>query len=131
MADHQPIIPSASQPIKDAIINENFRRFEDSVSTNNLLTRPISTVTLATTLNASHYTLLVDATAGATTVSLPPAATYPGRVYVIKKMDASANNVVIDGSGSETIDGAATKTTNTQYAGWQIQSNGTNWIILP
>jgi hypothetical protein len=95
----------------------------------------IETVTGNTTLNATHSTLLVNAS-GNVTITLPAAASVynstddVGRIYTIKKIDTDANRVVIDGNGSETIDGAATAVITTQYESVTIQSDGSNWHIL-
>lgn len=78
----------------------------------------------------TDFTLEVDASGGAVTVNLPALAGVTGRVYNVKKIDASANAVTIDGSGAETIDGTATKATTTQYANYQIQAGTTEWVIL-
>lgn len=88
-----------------------------------------TTIILDATLDSSYRTVLVNAADGAITVTLPPAATYPGIEYWIKKIDAT-NNVTIDGDGSETIDGSATKVLSSQYAVAHIQSNGTSWDVL-
>lgn len=94
------------------------------------LEAPITGVSADTTLDNTHFTVKVDASGANRTITLPAAATCSGRIYNIKKIDSSANSVTIDGNGAETIDGAATKSTTTQYAGWQIQSDSSNWIIL-
>lgn len=88
-------------------------------------------VAVDTTLNETHRTVLVDATAGPITITLPFAsARY--RVYTVKKTDASANTVTIDGAGAETIDGAMTQVISSQYRAITVQSNGTSWdIIVP
>jgi hypothetical protein len=39
-------------------------------------------------------------------MTLPTAASSTGKVFYIKKIDSSANSVIIDGAGAETIDGA-------------------------
>lgn len=49
---------------------------------------------------------MVDATSGSLTMTLPTAASSTGKVFYIKKIDSSANSVIIDGAGAETIDGA-------------------------
>ncbi|MCI5059298.1 MAG: hypothetical protein MRY83_24505, partial [Flavobacteriales bacterium] len=86
---------------------------------------------------AANYTALttdevifVDASSGDVTITLPTASGNTGKKYRIKKFEASANNVIIDGDGTETIDGATDQTTNTPWAGWIIVSNGTNWGII-
>lgn len=82
------------------------------------------------TLTVAHHTITVDASGAARTITLPAAAGCSGRIYIIKKVDASGNNVTIDGNASETIDGATTKVHSTQYSGSAIQSDGTNWHII-
>lgn len=82
------------------------------------------------TLDASHYTLQVDATGANRTETLPAASTCTRRIYVILKIDASANTVTIDGNGGETISGAATQVITTQWKGYMIQSTGSAWVII-
>jgi len=81
-------------------------------------------------VQSGDYLLLCDSTAGAVTVTLPPAALVPGRIYVFKRINASANNVIVDGYASETIDGATTYTLSSQWAGVTVMSNGTAWFII-
>lgn len=82
------------------------------------------------TLTSAHYTIDANATSGAITVTLPAAATYTGITYVIRKSDASANTVTIDGDGSETINGSTTKVLSNQYDAATIQSTGAAWIVI-
>lgn len=90
----------------------------------------IATVTTNTTLTASHYTVLADATSGNITITLPAVSGTTRRIYVVKKIDSSANTVTIDGNASETIDGATTQVIGTQWQSYTIQSNGTAWYIV-
>jgi hypothetical protein len=90
----------------------------------------ITSVSATTTLDATHYTVKVDASGAARTINLPAAGSSQRRVYIIKKIDSSANTVTIDANSTETIDGALTKVINTQWAGYQIQSDGTNWMVI-
>jgi hypothetical protein len=91
---------------------------------------PIDTVTGAHALIGNNSTLLCNATGGAFTVTLPVAAAHPGRVFTIKKIDASVNAVTIDGDGAETIDGAATYALTAQWQSVVLQCNGTSWFVL-
>jgi hypothetical protein len=97
------------------------------------LSPKIATVTEDTTLSAAHYTVLVDATDDDVVIALPSAASAfhggVGRVYNVKKVDASANTVTVDGNAAETIDGAATQVMTAQYQSMTIQSNGTGWSL--
>lgn len=74
----------------------------------------------------------IVATTGAVdrTITLPTAADNVGRVIHIKKIDAGAGDVIIDGEGGETIDGNLTVTINAQYVCYTVQSDGTGWWIL-
>jgi hypothetical protein len=89
----------------------------------------VRTVTGAYTATSADETILADASGGAFTVTLPPAAGLVGKRFTIKRTSAS-NNVVVDGNGSETIDGAGTKSLNSQYAFISIACNGANWFIV-
>lgn len=82
------------------------------------------------TVDDSAGTFLCDATAAPVVVNLPLAASAKYRRITVKKIDASANAVTLDGSGAETIEGAATLATTTQYKAYTVQSDGTTWWIL-
>lgn len=81
----------------------------------------------ATDLNA---VILVDATTGAKTITVPTASSMNGKQLKFKKIDASANVVTISASGSEKIDGASTKSLATQNKYLAIVSDGSNWHII-
>lgn len=99
---------------------------------NALLSKRLSvlTVTAALALDDDHDILLCNATSAGFTVTLPKADGYSGRVFCLKKTDASANIVTIDGNGSETIDGAANKTLAVQWESKTVVSDGTAWFII-
>jgi hypothetical protein len=82
------------------------------------------------TMAATDYTCLVTASAANITITLPATASNIGRVYNIKKMDATAYTVIIDGNAAETIDGDATQIISNPYDSLTIQSTGTAWVII-
>lgn len=90
----------------------------------------IQTITGNTTVDNTYYTILVDASGGAVTVSLPTSSLSSKIIYHIKKIDASGNSVTIDPNSSEVIDGSATASLITQWSGMTIQCNGTQWYII-
>ncbi|MBL7701639.1 MAG: hypothetical protein JNM14_05285 [Ferruginibacter sp.] len=90
----------------------------------------ITTKTANYTATASDYTIICNNTSGGITISLPAASGAAGRVYAIKKVSGTLNNVTIDPNGSETIDGASTRILTLQYEAALIQCDGTNWYIL-
>lgn len=71
---------------------------------------------------------LADSSGGAFTFTLLAAATAAAGFRIgVKKTDASVNKVTIDGSGSETIDGATTVDITAQYGVITIVCDGTSW----
>lgn len=76
------------------------------------------------TVLASDETILVNATAGAVTITLPTATS--GRILTVKKVDSSGNAVTLSG----TVDGTVNPTLTVQWQSRIIQGDGTNWVIL-
>ena len=73
--------------------------------------------------------ILCDCTANAITVKLPNAQGNKLKLHV-KKIDSSVNAVIIDGLGTQTIDGAFSKSLSTQYASLTLVSNNANWMLI-
>src|SRR5204863_3345157 len=83
------------------------------------------------TPNKADKTILVDATSASFTVTLPGAAIVDaGKTYTIKRTNAGANTIIVDGNGSETIDGIASIRLNQRFDYLQLQSDGTNWMVI-
>ena len=91
---------------------------------------PISNKVTNYTFTISDYTLRVDATSGALTVTLPLAPVH-GQVFNTKKVDATSNAVTLSGNGKN-IDGVASWTIGRQYDNIMVQydSTSTTWSIL-
>lgn len=90
----------------------------------------VRSLTASAALLVSDHVVLVDATAGAVTLTLPPAASLgPGFRYQLHKIDASANAVTVDANATETIDGATTKTIAAQWGSLAlfVGPNGDKW----
>jgi hypothetical protein len=81
------------------------------------------------TVTVDDDTILADATAGAITLNLPAVAGLRGKRLTVTRTSA-ANSVILDGSGAETIDGAATKSLDTQYATITIVCDGAAWYSV-
>lgn len=81
-------------------------------------------------LTVNDYTILMDASLGNRTVTLPNASTVTGIIYNIKKTDSSGNFVTITATGGQTIDGNGTFALTVQYQSITIQSDGSNWFII-
>ena len=82
------------------------------------------------TATATDYTILVTCAAANITITLPAVANNTGRIYNVKKLDATAWTVIVDGDGVETIDGALTQTLLAQYDSIQVQCDSTEWWII-
>lgn len=87
-------------------------------------------ITATGSVNSTDYLILANATGGAITVNLPAVASSAGRGLVVKKTDASGNAVTLDGSGAETIDGAATQAITAQYDALMVVCDGSAWWIV-
>lgn len=87
------------------------------------------TVTATTTLTATDCIIQVNNSTAAT-INLPAAAGSNKKIYIIKKISGASLNVTIDPSGSELIDGAATKALTLQYSSVIIYCTGTGWAIV-
>ena len=66
------------------------------------------------------------------TISLPAAGTVgAGKMYVVKDVaghsGTDGRNIVVEGNGSETIDGQLNVTLNSDYAALNFMSDGSNW----
>jgi hypothetical protein len=90
---------------------------------------PSVTISSSQTAPVDKHLLLVNASGGSVTITLPTAVGRAGKDYVIKKIDISTNTVVIDGNGSETIDGLASIDTAIEGDAVTIESDGANWWI--
>jgi hypothetical protein len=88
----------------------------------------IKTVTANTTLSSADYTVLVNASGGAVTVTLPaPSSSISGRVYIIKKIGGGLTNDV-------TLSGAIEDGTSFSiYNDWtvvKVQTDGSKWYVI-
>ncbi len=94
------------------------------------VSKAFSVKTTNYTLTDLDYSLFVNANSGSITISLPAASTCAGRVYVVKKIDSSSNNVVLDADGSELIDSISSFTLIVQNQSVTVQSDGSGWWII-
>lgn len=64
------------------------------------------------------------------TVTLPLAAKSAGRSIKAIKTDTGTGAVILDGNGSETINGATTQTIKGQYASMTVVCDGSSWYEI-
>jgi hypothetical protein len=94
-------------------------------------TTNITTVNTSTIIDATYNTVLVDATSAPVTISVATAgAGTTGRTHIIKKIDSSANPVVINVVGGGNIDGVSSASIPVQNMTLTVQSTSTDWYIL-
>jgi hypothetical protein len=87
-------------------------------------------VTSSFTPLSGNMMIYADASASTLTVNLPSWATMDNTMYWVKKVDSSANAVVVDPVGSVTVDGSATLSTVTQYVGYTLHLMGGNYYTV-
>jgi hypothetical protein len=91
----------------------------------------VTTVTASTTLTTANQVVLVNASAGAATITLPAASSGKGLLIIVAKIDSSTNAVTVSRAGTDTIQGAASQTLSTQYSKSILMSDGTSiWYDL-
>lgn len=107
------------------------------INTATLNSPTINGESIAFSAKTSNYTLLttddaitVDATSGNVTITLPAASSVPGKLYRVKRIDASGNTVTIARAGSDTIDGATSVSLTAQYqAKTLLRQTSTTWGV--
>jgi hypothetical protein len=92
----------------------------------------LNTATKTTTYSilTSDYTIICDATSAPFNVTLPDAIANIYQIFVIKKINSIVNNVTVNTTSSQTIDGSLTYVLTTQYQSVIVQSNGANWDVI-
>jgi hypothetical protein len=94
-------------------------------------TYTVSTKTANFTASLSEAALyLIDASSGAITVTLPAASSMGSRAFMFKRIDSSANAVIIDANSTETIDGELTLELSSQYDSVILASSGSAIYIF-
>ena len=86
------------------------------------------TVSADTTLDQTYTVVNVDATGANKIITVPAAASYDGKLFIINKIDAGAFYVRVN--VTETIEGNAYHILKYQYESISLISNGTNWYIV-
>lgn len=92
---------------------------------------PTSVQTNTYAILTTDATVLVSGASNAYSATLPTAVGVAGKIYMIKRTDATpANTVTIATTSSQTIDGVTTRKLQTQYEQFTVISDGANWQIL-
>lgn len=88
------------------------------------------TITASDTATQADGLILADCSAGNITLSLPDAATMPGKLLTVKKADVTAYTVTVDANGGDEIDGLGGVTLERQYTRFGLMSTGAGWQIV-
>lgn len=98
---------------------------------------PLSKLVLQSVTKTANYTVglgdhLVygDTTSGNVTLTLPALSGVTQNVVYSFQKTAAANSLVIDGNGSETVNGNANVTLTAQHARVDLVSNGSQWLTI-
>lgn len=89
--------------------------------------RMVNLYAVNTTLSNLNSVVLVDATSGSVTITLP--ASVSGKYFDIKKIDTSVNTVIVTPT-SGTIDGDPNVVISSPYASITIVGDGVNFYVL-
>lgn len=129
---------TANTKAKSAEVNTNFDDLCDAIA-DGTMDLNVGNVWTGRAAKSADYTILDNDgvrtfvyTAGAAnrTLTLPTLADNLGRSVVVHKTDAGAGNIIIDGEGAETINGAATLTLFDRYEAVELLATATEWIIV-
>lgn len=120
--------PIGKDPVMSEYVSRELRRLGAVVVTTDEAPRSRQrTLAGASVVQVTDEVILANAVSASMSVVLPELDKARGRWLYVKKVDASANAVTIDGFGSETIDGATTRTTTTQYDAFVLFAGDTEW----
>ncbi len=124
-----PTVAAVSSTLVDL-----FFKFKDAsgiVRTRQFWRRPVW-VTVTSTYTASNIeeNIAAGAAGGAFTITMPSAVNRNGYTYNIKKTDASANAVKVDGLAAQTIDGDADFDLEYEDEVITLSSDNANWQII-
>lgn len=111
--------------------------FSDGTSWRPLSSWQLGNRKILTENPTSPYTLLTNddvvykSNSTALTVNLPAlAGSNKGRVLYAKNKAGTTNNLVLDGNGAETIDGAATLTLTPGQSATLISNGSNDWLVI-
>lgn len=88
----------------------------------------VRTLTAASTINAGDGVILCDTTSGDLTLSAMSAADMIYKTVFVKKIDSSANRVIVQAAAGETIEGTTNRTLSVQYQNVILFSSGSSTI---
>jgi len=100
------------------------------VNQSNSASNLVTTVVGPYFITAADDSVLADATGGSISVLLPASASSNGRLLHVKKIDASANTVVVQGRPGELVEDAASQALTMQGENLMLMCDGSGWRVL-
>lgn len=93
---------------------------------------PVNIMTYSTSMgvSTSQNVLLMNCASGAITLTMPVPSSAAGRIWFIKKVDATANALTLIVSGGANIDSASSQSTTVQNYAWTIICDGTQYWLF-
>lgn len=122
----------------DIIMNETTQRANTAARVGQMLKDIISnkpntqTVPVkynSNTLLSNEDVVEADCTLNNLNFTVPDATTNSGKEFTVIKVDSSSHSFSLITVGGQTISGSSTKTVDTQWAGYKVKSNGTNYTV--
>jgi hypothetical protein len=105
-----------------------------AISTSGNIVCTIGGVSSAVVTKSSDYTIVANDNLinvlAACTITLPLTSGLQGKKYYIKHIANNGDAVIVNTTGSKTIDGDSTKTLVVKYSCMLVFTDGTNWFIL-
>lgn len=92
-------------------------------SISGLYQRQTTSVTSNYSASDTDYALIVNSTAGAVSITLPPPIA--GRELVVKRINAGGNTITLTGQ----VDGATSLSIGTQWQSYVLIGNGDRWLV--
>lgn len=108
----------------------SFYSRRDNSGTLDYVGHKIVAATGAYTTTQADGVILVRCLTANITISLPDAATMPGHLVLVKKIDPTSYTVTVDADGGDEIDGLGGVTLVTQYTRLGLMSTGVGWQIV-
>lgn len=129
------ILPAVNDPTDEDLwggyLNTNWTNLDSYLLTARDYITAAKTSDYNVVIGDRNKAVLVDATSGEVDINLLAASTAgDGFTLFVKKTDSSSNDVIIDPTSSETIDGATTLSLSLENDAAVIVCDGSNWYTF-
>ena len=122
------IVPSVPNNTTNVLYNNSGNLYFNGSSVGNGNVKQYENISSNTVLSNAVDIVFVDSTSSEINLYMPIASGFGGKEIKIKRI-AGNNSVIINASGSESIDGLSTITMHHLYQSFTLSSNNLNWFI--